>query len=198
MRPGRPVMLAYSRHEAFLATPKRHPYVVRNKIGASRDGRLAAIQLRIDANTGAYDSSGQYIPNYAVTASGGPYRWRAVDAYARTVYTNGPKAGQYRGFGTAQACFATECALDELAEKLGIDPLEFRLRNRLHDGEPSFLGYPVAESLGFEQVLEALRPHYQAMIADAGRVGGATPPLQSGGWDCRDVVPVRQVRRPAG
>ena len=59
-------------------------------------------------------SAGQYIPNYAVTASGGPYRWQAVDAYAQTVYTNGPKAGQYRGFGTAQACFATECALDEL------------------------------------------------------------------------------------
>ena len=110
---------------------------------------------------------GQYIPNYAVTASGGPYRWQAVDAYAQTVYTNGPKAGQYRGFGTAQAAFATECALDELAEKLDIDPLEFRLKNTLRTGETSFLGYPVAETIGFTQVLEAIRPHYEVYQADA-------------------------------
>jgi xanthine dehydrogenase molybdenum-binding subunit len=173
---GTAVMLAYSRQESFAATPKRHPYVVRNRIGATRDGALTAIRVRIDANTGAYDSHGQYIPEYAVTASGGPYRWDAVDAYAQTVYTNGPKAGQYRGFGTAQACFATECALDELCEKLGADPLEFRLRSALREGEASFLGYPVAESLGFAEVLEALRPAYEAMLersreSRAGHIG---------------------------
>ncbi len=163
----RPVMLVYSRQESFAASPKRHPYTVRNKIGATRDGRLTGIRLRIDANTGAYDAHGQYVPNYAVTASGGPYRWQAVDAQAQTVYTNGPKAGQYRGFGTAQSCFATECALDELAQVLGVDPLEFRMQNRLRTGEPSFLGYPVAESLGFKEVLNALRPHYEAFLTDA-------------------------------
>ena len=178
----RPVMLVYSRQEAYLATPKRHPYTVRNKIGATSDGRLTAIRVRIDANTGAYDSSGQYIPNYAVTASGGPYRWQAVDAYAQTVYTNGPKAGQYRGFGTAQACFATECALDELVQKLGVDPLEFRMQNRLLDGEASFLGYPVAESLGFREVLEALRPHYDAMLKDAKTPGLARGVGIAGMW----------------
>ena len=163
----RPVRLVYSRTESFDATPKRHPYVVRSKIGATADGRLTGIRVRIDANTGGYDAGGQYIPNYAVTASGGPYHWQAVDAYAQTVYTNGPKAGQYRGFGTAQSAFAAECALDELAEKLGIDPLEFRLKNTLRTGETSFLGYPVAETIGFTQVLEALRPHYEAYLADA-------------------------------
>ena len=65
-----------------------------------------------------------------------------MDAYAQTVYTNGPKAGQYRGFGTAQSAFATECALDELAEKLGIDPLELRLKNTLCTGETSLPGLP--------------------------------------------------------
>ena len=163
----RPVRLIYSRTESFDATPKRHPYVVRNKIGATANGRLTGIRVRIDANTGGYDAGGQYIPNYAVTASGGPYHWQAVDAYAQTVYTNGPKAGQYRGFGTAQSAFAAECALDELAEKLSIDPLEFRLRNTLRTGETSFLGYPVAETIGFTEVLEALRPHYEAYLAEA-------------------------------
>ena len=166
-RTRRPVMLVYSRQESFAASPKRHPYTVRSKIGATGDGRLTGIRLRIDANTGAYDAHGQYIPNYAVTASGGPYRWQAVDAHAQAVYTNGPKAGQYRGFGTAQACFATESALDELTQVLGVDPLEFRMQNRLLDGAPSFLGYPVVESLGFKEVLDALRPHYAAYLADA-------------------------------
>ncbi len=163
----RPVRLVYSRRESFDASPKRHPYIVRNKIGATTDGRLTGLQARIIANTGGYDSAGRYIPNYAATASGGPYRWQAADVHAQTVYTNGPKAGQYRGFGTAQAAFATECALDELAEKLGIDPLEFRLRNALRAGDRSFLGYPVAETIGFTQVLEAIRPYYEAYLADA-------------------------------
>ncbi len=163
----RPVRLVYTRAESFAASPKRHPYVVRNKIGATAEGRLTGIRVRVDANTGGYDGGGQYIPNYAVTASGGPYHWQAVDAYAQTVYTNGPKSGQYRGFGTAQAAFATECALDELAEELGIDPLEFRLRNCLQTGEISFLGYPVGETIGFTEVLEAIRPYYEAYLADA-------------------------------
>ena len=113
-----PVRLAYSRTEVFDATPKRHPYDVKLKIGARADGSLTGIHVRINANTGGYDSAGYWIPNYAVTASGGPYRWQAVDAYAQTVYTNAAKCGQFRGFGTPQSVFALECTLDELAEKL--------------------------------------------------------------------------------
>ena len=68
--------------------------------------------------------------NYALVAGGGPYRWQAVDARAWSVYTNGPKAGQMRGFGTPQSTFALECTLDELAVRLGMDPLELRLQKR--------------------------------------------------------------------
>lgn len=156
----RPVRLAYSRREVFDATPKRHPYHVRFRIGATAAGRLTGIHVRIDANTGGYDSAGYWIPNYAVTASGGPYLWQAVDAYARTVCTNGPKCGQFRGYGTPQSIFALECTLDELCQELGADPLDFRLENRIRQDSTSFLGYPVAESLGYAEVLEALRPRY--------------------------------------
>ena len=193
----RPVRLVYSRTESFDATPKRHPYVVRSKIGATADGRLTGIRVRIDANTGGYDAGGQYIPNYAVTASGGPYHWQAVDAYAQTVYTNGPKAGQYRGFGTAQSAFAAECALDELAEKLGIDPLEFRLKNTLRTGETSFLGYPVAETIGFTQVLEAIRPHYAAYLADANASTDLLLPV-SLSTSLPTTIPVYRLRRGVG
>ncbi len=151
----RPVRLAYSRAESFDASPKRHPYTVRNKIGATAAGRLTGIRVHIDANTGGYDAGGQYIPNYAVTAGGGPYHWQAVDAYAQTVYTNGPKAGQYRGFGTAQSTFATECALDELAEKLGIDPIDIRRRNILKEGRPQAAG-TIMRDAAIEPVLECL------------------------------------------
>jgi CO/xanthine dehydrogenase Mo-binding subunit len=161
-----PVRLPYSRCEVFDATPKRHPYHVKLKIGARADGSLTGVRLRIDANTGGYDSAGYWIPNYAVTASGGPYRWQAVDAFAQSVYTNAAKCGQFRGFGTPQSVFAMECTLDELAQKTGRDPLALRMQNSLVEGMNSFLGYPVGESFGFREVLEAIRPHYHRLLEE--------------------------------
>ncbi len=162
-----PARLIYSRQESFEASPKRHPYHVIYRIGATNAGELKGVHVRIDCNTGGYDGAGRFIPNYALTAAGGPYRWQAVDGLARSVYTNGPKSGQYRGFGTAQSTFALECALDELTEKLGQDPLEFRLRNSLREGERSFLGYPLFEDLGYRQVLQAVQPHYRLFLQEA-------------------------------
>lgn len=161
-----PLRLSYSRAESFEATPKRHPYQMHYRIGATAAGDLKALFVHILADTGGYDSGGQYIPNYALTAGGGCYRWQAVDGLAQTIYTNGPKSGQFRGFGTSQATFGIECALDELAETLGIDPLELRLRNCLHDGDMTYLGYPAAETIGYQEVLEAVQPHYQQMLAE--------------------------------
>jgi CO/xanthine dehydrogenase Mo-binding subunit/aerobic-type carbon monoxide dehydrogenase small subunit (CoxS/CutS family) len=164
---GRPVRLTYSRHESFDASPKRHPYRMDYRVGAKSDGALAGLRLRIVANTGAYDSDGYYIPKYGLVAGGGPYRWQAVDARAWSVYTNGPKAGQMRGFGTPQSTFALECTLDELAARLGMDPMELRLQNAIDDQEVTFLGYPTAETLGYRQCLEAVHPHYRAALARA-------------------------------
>jgi len=163
---GKPVRLSYSRREVFDATPKRHPYQMHFKIGATSSGKFTGIQVRVVANTGGYDSAGYYIPNYAITASGGAYAWKAVDALARSVYTNGPKSGQFRGFGTTQSTFALECTLDELAQQLGMDPLDLREQNLLQQDQISFLGYPVGESLGYDVVLQAIRPSYEAFKAE--------------------------------
>jgi CO/xanthine dehydrogenase Mo-binding subunit len=162
-----PVRLAYSRQEVFDATPKRHAYQVRMRIGARSDGRVTGIETRIDANTGGYDSAGYWIPNYAVTASGGPYHWPAVDAFARSVYTNAPKCGQFRGYGTPQSVFALECTLDELAQRLDIDPFAFRRKNSLTVGVNSFLGYPVGDTFSFLEVLDALEPSYHRYLDEA-------------------------------
>ena len=177
-----PVRLTYSRREAILASTKRHPYRVKYRIGATRAGELTGLQVRIDCNTGGYDGGGKWIPNYALTAAGGAYRWQAVDGMVRTVYTNGPKSGQFRGFGTSQSTFALECALDELIEQAGDDPVEFRLRNCILQDEDTFLGYPVGDTLGYRQVLEAIRPHYMAFRqdADAQNAAHAGEPLRRG------------------
>jgi CO/xanthine dehydrogenase Mo-binding subunit/aerobic-type carbon monoxide dehydrogenase small subunit (CoxS/CutS family) len=161
-----PVRLTYSRRESFDATPKRHPYQMDYRVGAGLDGTLTGLHVRIVANTGAFDSDGYYIPRYALVAGGGPYRWRSVDARGWSVYTNAPKAGQMRGFGTPQSTFALECTLDEVANKLGVDPLELRYENAIDDNEDTFLGYRPAETMGYRQCLEAIRPHYQAALAE--------------------------------
>ena len=164
---GRPVRLTYTRRESFDASPKRHPYRMDYRVGAKADGTLTGLHLRIVADTGAYDSGGYSIPQYALVAGGGPYRWQAVDARAWSVYTNGPKAGQMRGFGTPQSAFALECTLDELTAHLGVDPLELRQRNAIDDQTATFLGYPLAETVGYRECLEAVRPHYRAALSKA-------------------------------
>ncbi len=171
-----PVRLVFSRRESFDASPKRHPYEVSYRIGATRDGYLTGAQVRIDANTGGYDSAGYWIPGYATAVSGGAYRWQAIHVFAQTIFTNGPKSGQFRGFGTPQANYALECALDELIEKLGEDPIEFRLKNRILQGEKTFLGYPVAETFDYGAVLEAVRPRYRQYSEEAAAFNAAQPP----------------------
>lgn len=159
--------LSYSRLDSFNASPKRHPYQVNYKLGAAKNGSLSGIQVRVQVNTGGYDGHGQYIADYALTGSGGPYIYSAVDGVAESIYTNGPKGGQFRGFGTPQSNFALECTLDEMTQVLDYDPLEFRKVNCIQQSSISFLGYPIQESLGYQEVLEAIRPHYQTYLEEA-------------------------------
>lgn len=164
---GRPVRLAFTRRESFDASPKRHPYRLHYRVAAAHDGSLQGLFLRVVADTGAYDADGYYISQYALVAGGGPYRWPAVDAHAWAVYTNNPKAGQMRGFGTPQSNLALECTLDELATRLGMDPLALRLHNAIDDDTVLFLGYRPAETVGYRQCLEAIEPWYREALARA-------------------------------
>jgi aldehyde oxidoreductase len=159
--------LAYSRRESFDASPKRHPYQIDYRVAATASGALTGLYLRFVADTGAYDADGYHIPRYGLVAGGGAYRWQAVDAKAWSVYTNNPKSGQMRGFGTPQITFALECTLDELAGRLGMDPLQLRLKNAIDDETVTFLGYPPAETVGYRECLEAIRPEYEAAHARA-------------------------------
>jgi aldehyde oxidoreductase len=181
-RVRRPVRLSYSRRESFDASPKRHPYDMELRVGANVDGRLTGLELKVLANTGAYDCDGFHIPQYALVAGGGPYRWESVDASAQVVYTNGAKAGQMRGFGTPQSAFALECTLDEVAFRLGVDPLAFRLQNAIDDQSVTFLGYPVVETLGYRECLQAVQSSYHQELARASAKNETSPqtPWRSG------------------
>ncbi len=130
----RPVRLVHTIEESFR-TVTRHPARVKIKTGVSKDGRLIARQCLIHMETGAYADAGPRVTQKAGYRCFGPYRMAHMKTDAYTVYTNTVPAGAYRGFGTLQVTWAYESQMDIIAEALGFDPLEFRLRNLLRKGE---------------------------------------------------------------
>jgi CO/xanthine dehydrogenase Mo-binding subunit/aerobic-type carbon monoxide dehydrogenase small subunit (CoxS/CutS family) len=163
----RPVRMVYSRTESFMSTTKRHPAVIRARIGAARDGRLKAMDFRADFNTGAYASWGPTVANRVPVHASGPYRMPHYRAHARAIHTHLVPAGAFRGFGVPQTAIAQEQLLDELAIKLGMDPLEFRVANALEAGDPTVTGQVFKDGVGFKTCLEALRPRWLEMRAAA-------------------------------
>jgi CO/xanthine dehydrogenase Mo-binding subunit len=156
----RPVRYVYTREEAYLATAKRHPLVMRMKTGTDANGRLLALQASIICDTGAYASYGPAVANRAPLHATGPYEIPNVDIRSTGVYTNNPFCGAMRGFGTPQIAFAHESQIDLHAQDLGLDPLELRIRNALRAGSTTATGQVLSASVGIGDCLAALRPHY--------------------------------------
>jgi putative selenate reductase molybdopterin-binding subunit len=129
LKTGRPVMLEFTREEEFIAATTRHPMSVNMKVGAKRDGTLTAMEVRVVSNTGAYGNHGGETLYAACGEAVAVYRCanKKVDGF--TVYTNMVPAGAIRGYGMTQTIFAVECAMDEVARSLKMDPYEFRRRN---------------------------------------------------------------------
>jgi aldehyde oxidoreductase len=160
---NRPVRCVYTRPESMAATTKRHPARLHGRWGADKDGRLVGVDFAADFNTGAYASWGPTVANRVPVHASGPYRVAAVRALARAIHTNEPPAGAFRGFGVPQAAVLHEGLMDELAEKLGIDRLEFRLKNALRVGDTTASGQVLAHSAGLPECLEALRPVWKRL-----------------------------------
>jgi putative selenate reductase molybdopterin-binding subunit len=129
LKTGRPVMLEFTREEEFIAATTRHPMNVKMKVGAKRDGTLTAMEARVVSNTGAYGNHGGETLYAACGEAVAVYKCanKKVDGY--TVYTNMVPAGAIRGYGMTQTIFAVECAMDEVARSLKMDPYEFRRIN---------------------------------------------------------------------
>ena len=159
---GRPVKVLYSRQESLRVHPKRHATWIRVRLGATRDGRLVAAEVKILGDAGAYASLSDKVMTRAATHATGPYEIPHVKVDCYTTYTNNPPAGAFRGFGVTQSAFAIESTLDVLAHTLGVDPLELRLRNALRPGAVTSTGQVLRESVGLVSCLEQVGAHVRS------------------------------------
>ena len=157
----RPVKMVYAREESFLATAKRHPIEMTLKTGADANGKIIALRARITADTGAYGSYGIAVASRIAMHATGPYEIENVDIESRCVYTNTPFCGAMRGFGTPQIAIAHESQMDLLAQKLEMDPLDFRLKNVFENGSETATGQKLTASVGIGDTLRALKSHYE-------------------------------------
>ena len=171
----RPVACVYTRPESMAASTKRHPARIAAKLGCDADGTLQACDVRATFDTGAYASWGPTVANRVPVHAMGPYAIPNVRTWGEAFFSNGPPAGAFRGFGVPQAAIAHEAMMDELADSLGIDRLEFRHRNALRAGDATATGQVLSHSAGLAQCLEALRPHWrraQSEVAAFNAKGG--------------------------
>lgn len=166
-RLNQPVRMVYSRHESMLTTTKRHPARMKARAGATRDGKLVAMDFSADFNTGAYSSWGPTVAARVPVHASGPYVVANYRALTRAVHTHLVPAGAFRGFGVPQAAIAQEQLYDELADRAGIDRLEFRIQNALENHTPTVTGQVLGEGVGIRACLEALRPRWNSSRKEA-------------------------------
>ncbi len=180
LKTARPVRMTYARAETMQSTTKRHPAQITIKVGAKADGTLSGLRFDGDFNTGAYASWGPTVANRVPVHASGPYHIPDYRARSRAVHTHCPPAGAFRGFGVPQSAIAQETAFDLLAEKLGLDPLEFRLKNALADGVPTVCGQVFDQGVGIAPCLEALRPAWEEAKAECARFNAKNDTVKRG------------------
>jgi putative selenate reductase molybdopterin-binding subunit len=145
LRSGRPARLCLTRPEELLSSRTRHPQILHWKTGVKADGTLLAQELRVLANTGAYGAHALTVQTCTAGKTLPLYKARAYRFDMKTVYTNLPVAGAFRGYGGPQGFVAMECHMDEVAERLGMDPIEFRRRNLIGPGHDNALAQALGE-----------------------------------------------------
>ena len=183
----RPVKMVLSRKESLLVHPKRHATIIKLKTGAKKDGTLVAHQAEIYGDGGAYASLSNHVMLRTTTHAAGPYAVAnaLVDTYA--MYTNNVPSGAFRGFGVTQSAFAMESQMDQLAEALGLSPLEMRRRNILRIGKKTLSGQEMTESCGLGDCLEKVaaemeRHSFVAVEGDKRRAWGVACAYKNTGF----------------
>ncbi|MGD2253486.1 MAG: xanthine dehydrogenase family protein molybdopterin-binding subunit [Anaerolineales bacterium] len=175
---GKPVRLAFSRHEEFTATPVRQPTEVRVRAGVRKDGKITFRDAHASLDIGAYVSWGTVTPLVMMETTASLYQIPHVRFSAECVYTNNPITGAMRGYGNPQSTFYVETMMDRLAEAVGMDPVDFRILNA---NEPNTLTPQglVITSCGMKECLRAVARSADRDLASA---------------DAKDTSP--QARRP--
>src|SRR6266508_1378569 len=179
MKLGRPVKWEFTREEQFIGASTRHQMTTKVKLGAKRDGTLTAIDVHVVSNTGAYGGHGSETLGAALGSPLAAYRCANKKAVGYAVYTNMVPGGGFRGYGASQSTFAIECAIDDLARLLGIDPFEIRRKNMVRPDDwiesvwkdPSDVGFG---SYGLDQCLDLVEKGLAS--------GGGTPKPAGDEW----------------
>ena len=171
----RPVKIIWSRRESIIGHGKRHPVILKAKWGATRDGKLVAAVTEIIGDAGAYMYTSNKVLGNATITSTGPYFIPHVKTDVYGVYTNNVPGAAFRGFGAPQALFMAEGQMNKLAEHLGMDPVEFRLKNALRDGLTLGVGTPLPGPVSVPQVIEAAAHKFGWKSAPASSAAPAGP-----------------------
>jgi CO/xanthine dehydrogenase Mo-binding subunit len=150
----RPVKIVWSRRESIIGHCKRHPVFMKAKWGATREGKLVAAEMEIIADAGAYFYTSNKVMGNATVVCTGPYFIPHVKVDTYAVYTNNIPTGAFRGFGAPQGNFIAEMQMNKLANAIGMDPVEFRMRNALKEGETLGVGTAPPGTVSIGQVIE--------------------------------------------
>jgi len=140
LKTNRPVKLKNTREESIIESYKRHPYNMRYKVGTTKEGKLLAMEIEAIADSGAYACQTPFVTWRSVVQATGPYEIPNVKTDTYGYYTNNVYTGAMRGYGSPQVIFANESLMDELAQELGMNPLELRLKNIFHDNSETASG----------------------------------------------------------
>jgi len=161
MKLKRPVKIVWSRRESMIGHGKRHAVRLKAKWGATKDGKIVAVESEIIGDGGAYMYTTNKVLGNATITSTGPYAIPNVKTDVYGVYTNNVPGAAFRGFGAPQALFMAESQLNKIAEKLGMDPVEIRLKNALRDGDTLNVGTPAPLPISIVECIEAARDSFK-------------------------------------
>jgi CO/xanthine dehydrogenase Mo-binding subunit len=154
MKSGHPIKMVYDRMEDLAVTTKRHPARIRHRTALDRDGKLLAMEIDLATDGGAYSTLSSTVLSRATLHSCGPYVCPNIRVHSRAWATNMVPYGAFRGFGAPQAIFATERHMDEIAAQIGIDPVELRRRNFLHQGDHNSTEQLMREPVTLDELLD--------------------------------------------
>jgi CO/xanthine dehydrogenase Mo-binding subunit len=152
---NRPVKIIWNREESIIGHHKRHPFLIRTRWGASKEGKILAAEVEVLEDGGAYAYTSTKVLGNATLMCTGPYEIPNVHVDSYSIYTNNIPGGAFRGFGGPQGAFAAESQMNKLAEALKMDPVEIRMRNVLREGSLLSVGTPLPKGVSMPEVIEA-------------------------------------------
>ena len=190
----RPVKIVWTREESIIGHHKRHPMYLKAIWGARADGKLLAAQVEVIADAGAYAYTSTKVQGNCTLCCTGPYEIPNVKVDTYTIFTNNVPGGAFRGFGGPQGEFLAEMQMSKLAEKLGMDPVELRMKNVMREGSILSVGTPVPKGISMAEVLERCAIEAGWVKDDASRLAAARESIQhrsrpsATGWVSRSAT----------